>query len=241
MTQIQLKSTIDVEYVQHIGSDDMCAHAAWVSSKGARDSFKDAPNVQHRDKVLTALVTKRHGAPFECGGLTIRVHAPIKVWREWHRHRIGWSYNEESGRYKQLDPIFYVPPPDRPLIEAPDFKPMNPVFVPAAKEQYDVIVRLLAFGYEHAYAQYEDLLRWHVDKGVARDVLGVGIYSTCYCTCNPRSIMHFLELRTMKEAAKRPSKPLWEIAKAAEQLESIFAHLWPKTYELWNANGRMAP
>jgi thymidylate synthase (FAD) len=52
----------------------------------------------------------RHGTPFEHNAFTFFVKAPIAVFREWHRHRIGFSYNEESGRYKQLEPEFYIPP-----------------------------------------------------------------------------------------------------------------------------------
>jgi thymidylate synthase (FAD) len=44
------------------------------------------------------------------------IEAPIFVWREFMRHRIA-SYNEESGRYKQLDPVFYIPNEDRRLVQ----------------------------------------------------------------------------------------------------------------------------
>ena len=46
---------------------------------------------------------ERHGTPFEHSIFTFYVKAPIFVWREHMRHRIA-SYNEESGRYRQLDP-----------------------------------------------------------------------------------------------------------------------------------------
>src|SRR5436309_900808 len=105
-TELQLTSEISVEYIQHVGSDAMIAAAARVSVHGINskenDSEKDAGLINY-------LMSSRHGTPFEHGSLTVRVHAPIKVWREWHRHRIGWSYNEESGRYKNLDPVFYIP------------------------------------------------------------------------------------------------------------------------------------
>lgn len=56
-----------------------------------------------------------------------------------------------------------------------------------------------------------------------------------------RSLMHFLELRTREDKAKRPSRPLWEIDNAARQLEAIFAQHWPVTHRLWNEFGRAAP
>jgi thymidylate synthase ThyX len=40
--------------------------------------------------------------------MTFYVRAPIFVFREFMRHRT-FSYNEESGRYRELAPEFYVP------------------------------------------------------------------------------------------------------------------------------------
>ncbi len=239
MAEIRYTSEITVEEIQQMGGDEMIAHAAMVSTKG----MKSGEDVS-REKVeglLKFLMSSRHGTPFECGSLTVRVHAPIKVWREFHRHRIGWSYSEESGRYRDLDPLFYIPPRHRPLIRPEGFKSARPTFDLATDEEYEKIVECLKFGYQAAYLQYEYMLGMQVDRGLARDVLGVGIYSACYCTANPRSILHFLELRTNHPEAKRPSKPLWEIEQAANKLEEIFAMHWPITYAAWVQCGRMAP
>lgn len=224
-----------------MGDDAMIAHAAMVSTRGVVDLKHQSISADKAEALLRYLMKNRHGTPFEHGYLTVRVHAPIKVWREWHRHRVGWSYNEESGRYKQLDPIFYIPPCDRLMIRPDGFKSSRPAFDGATEEEYAKILLLLETGYTVAYESYEGMLRIGVDRGLARDVLGVGIYSACYCSANPRSIMHFLELRTNRPDARRPSKPLYEIAVAAEKLEEIFAKRWPITWRLWNANGRTAP
>ncbi len=238
MAELIFKSDIDVEHVAHMGNDQMIANAAWVSTKGMRETPSDPAKVKG---LLKFLMQKRHGTPFECSSLCVRVHAPIKVWREWHRHRVGWSYNEESGRYKALDPIFWIPPRERPMIRPEGFKSSRPAFDFATDEEYEQTVEDLTRAYQVCYGSYEDMLENQVDRGLARDVLGVGIFSACYCTANPRSIMHFLELRTKRADAKRPSDPLWEIAYAANKLEVIFAEHWPLTHRLWNENGRQAP
>jgi thymidylate synthase (FAD) len=241
-TEIQLTSEITVEEIQQVGNDEMLAKAAWVSTGKDRVAPDGKPiTVEKVMGVLGYLMKNRHGTPFEHGSLTVRVHAPIKVWREWHRHRVGWSYNEESGRYKQLDPVFYIPLQVRPMIRPEGFKSSRPTFDWAADSEYEQVVALLKAGYEEAYRCYEALLELRVDRGLARDVLGVGIYSACYCTANPRSLMHFLELRTRRPNATRPSKPLDEIEMAADKLEAIFAAHWPITYKVWNDNGRVAP
>jgi thymidylate synthase (FAD) len=235
--EIRLTSEITVEEVQSVGDDAMIVYAARVSTRKDRQLLKDGEAAG----LLRFLMGARHGTPFEHGSLTVRVHAPIKVWREWHRHRVGWSYNEESGRYKQLEPVFYLPPPHRPMMRPEGFRSSRPSFDVATADEYYQITETLIGGYAEAYGRYEALLGLGVDRGLARDVLGVGIYSACYCTANPRSILHFLELRTNRPDARRPSKPLWEIEQAALKLEAIFARRWPVTYSAWLDNGRCAP
>jgi thymidylate synthase (FAD) len=80
-----------------------------------------------------------------------------------------------------------------------------------------------------------------VDPGLARDCLPVGIYSSCWVTCNPRSLMAFLSLRTHNTDAKFISYPLHEIEVAAEVCEKIFSEHWPLTYKAFCENGRVGP
>lgn len=238
MAEIKFSSDIEVKYIGHTGSDCRIVEAMLVSSHGLDAEKKSKESLEKR---IDFLMKNRHGTPFEHGSLTVFVHAPIKVFREWHRHRVPWSYSEESGRYKQLEPLFYIPPKDRPMMRGEGFKSAKPSFSVASEEQYENIVAYLQDSYEYSYRQYEYLLAIGLDRGLARDVLGVGIYSSCFCTANPRGIMHFLELRTNHADAVRPSKPLYEIAVAADQLEMIFSRHWPITYASWVKYGRMAP
>lgn len=46
------------------------------------------------EKLLRYLYENKHSTPFEMAGLTIEVQAPIFVFREWHRHRVPFGYNE---------------------------------------------------------------------------------------------------------------------------------------------------
>jgi thymidylate synthase (FAD) len=78
----------------------------------------------------------RHGSPFEHSVFTFFVKAPIFMWREHFRHRMA-SYNEESGRYKVLEPEFYVPGPERKLIQVG--KPGAYEFVDGTPEQFDLV------------------------------------------------------------------------------------------------------
>lgn len=241
MTALTFTSEISVDEIRVMGDDALIAHAAMVSTRGISGDGKISVGEQKIEAMINFLMEKRHGTPFEHSSMTVRVHGPIKIWREWHRHRVGWSYNEESGRYKQLDPVFYIPTQSRKMIRPEGFKSSRPEFDFATDEEYADIIADLKDGYHYAYAKYERMLARGCDRGLARDVLGVGIYSACYCTANPRSIMHFLELRTSDPTAKRPSSPLYEIEVAARKLEDLFARRWPITYAAWTRHGRCAP
>ncbi len=95
--------------------------------------------------------------------------------------------------------------------------------------------------YRQAYAAYQAMLAEGVAREVARAVLPVGLFSSMYATCNARSLMHFLSLRTKDERAKVPSFPQREIEMVAEKMELEWAALMPLTHAAFNEHGRVAP
>lgn len=234
------KSDFDIETIQQMGTDNMLARAAWVSTgKDVGD-----PRTEKVVGLLSFLMKNRHGTPFEHGSLTVRINMPIFLWREWHRHRVGFSYNEESARYKPLDPVFYQPGEERAKhsMKPEGFKPSKPGFrglLPNDRQDCDN--RDLRAAYGFAYNLYLERLRVGIDNGLARVCLPVGIYSACYVTANPRSIMHFLSLRVDDPDAHFETHPQWEMDQIARKYEDIFAFYWPITHQLWVENGRVAP
>jgi thymidylate synthase (FAD) len=170
--------------------------------------------------------------------MTFYVQAPIFVFREFMRHRIA-SYNEESGRYRELRPVFYVPGPERKLVQ--EGKPGRYVFVEGSAEQHDVVVEATRRACATAYAAYREMLDAGVAREVARGVLPVATYSSMYVTMNARSLMNFLSLRTKREGSHFPSYPQREIEMVAEQMEAEWAQLMPVTHAAFEANGRVAP
>lgn len=238
---ITLKSEITVTPIQSMGGDYMVVAAARVSTNGADAlAMADPAKAEECAGLINYLVKHRHGTPFEHSAMTFFVNAPIFVWREWHRHRIGFSYNEESARYKTLDPVFYVAPQERPSGKVEGWKPGRPKFNhdPVLNERVnDRNAKVYGF----AYATYLENLEDGADPGFARDCLPVGIFSSCWVTCNPRSLMAFLSLRTHEPDAAQVSYPLYEIEVAARAAEQILAEGWPLTYAAFLANGRVAP
>jgi thymidylate synthase (FAD) len=237
--EIQFRSDVTVDLVRHQAADSDVIWAARVSTAGEQSLEALTADPERSEGLIRYLMTGRHGTPFEHNSMTYFVQAPIFVFREFMRHRIGWSYNEESGRYRQLAPVFYVPGEQRALVQTG--KTGHYIFVDGTPEQHEVVRDATMSACKSAYKAYERMLEAGVAREVARGVLPVSTYSSMYATCNARSLMSFLSLRVKDESAKFPSFPQREIEMVAEQMEAEFARLMPLTYKAFVDNGRVSP
>ena len=236
MMEIRFRSDVSVTLVQSVGDDAGVCRAARVSTLGAA-----AAGTAEAAGLIRYLMKHRHGTPFEHGLMTFLVEAPIFVFREWHRHRVGWSFSETSGRYRELEPVFWVPPRGRKVAPAPGYKASRPVFVEGDERQHEMIRSACRAAYDEAWNSYRAMVEDGTALEVARCVLPAAVYSSMYATCNPRSLMHFLSLRTHEPAAARVSYPQAEIEECARLMEAAFARLYPLTHAAWNEFGRQAP
>lgn len=231
------RSDVDVQLVKHSASDSDVAFAARVSTLGERSLPTENEDAKLAG-LINFLMRERHGSPFEHSVFTFYVRAPIFVWREHMRHRIA-SYNEESGRYRELEPEFYVPDSSRKLVQTG--KPGAYVFVEGTSEQHAYTVVKYIDTCKSAYNNYKELLDIGVAREVARGVLPVTIYSSAYVTINARSLMNFLSLRRAVEGSHFPSYPQREIEMVAEKYEKAFEELMPLTHAAFTQNGRVSP
>ena len=239
MSDVQFRSDVTVELVRSTANDRDVLFAARVSTQGEQSLEGNADEATDRDKgLINYLMRDRHGSPFEHNSMTFYVQAPIFVFREFMRHRIA-SYNEESGRYRELRPVFYVPSADRNLVQVG--KTGSYEFTPGTPEQTQLVDTEVRAVCTEAYASYQRMLDAGVAREVARMVLPVTIYSSMYVTMNARSLMNFLSLRTMREGTHFPSFPQREIEMVAEKMEQFWVDLMPMTSASFNANGRVAP
>lgn len=206
-----------VELVKHTASDTDVARAAWVSNYGEDAREKEAGRI---DGLINFLYRERHMSPFEHGSFTFFVDTPIFVAREFMRHRT-WSYNETSGRYKELEPRFYVPGMSRPLIQSGKVGSYR--FEAGTHDQWAHVDGSTKSAYTEAWDQYQSMLKSGVAREVARNVLPVGIMTQFYATANPRNVMQFLTLR-------QDSNALYEIRLVAMEIERAFKQAMPLTY-----------
>jgi len=228
---VVLDSALDVDVVDWAGSDPGIALAAQVSTGSTSED--GVP------ELLDYLLRNRHGSPFEHAMVQFRISAPVFVWREFMRHRVGVSYNEQSGRYREMKPRFYLPPGGRDLEQVGrpadyELRPGSTSLGRLVQEDFFVVCAL-------AWTAYQHMLVGGAAKEVARMVLPLNVYSTAHVTMNPRSLMHFLSLRTLSDDAAFPSRPMVEIPQVAYHMEAAFAALFPGTYAAFVKHGRVAP
>lgn len=238
MSEAIFRSDMSVDLVKHSASDADVIWAARVSTAGEQSLDEINKDPAKSAGLINYLARERHGSPFEHTSMTFFISAPIFVFREFMRHRIA-SYNEESGRYRELQPVFYVPAPERKLVQIG--KTGSYEFIDGTQEQYNITVSSMKESYVFAYEKYQKMLEAGVAREVARAVLPVGLYSSMYVTMNARALMNFLSLRTSREGSHFPSYPQREIEMVAEKMEEVFARLMPLTHGAFEKSGRIAP
>lgn len=234
---VTVSSDITVDLVSSEASDDRVVKAARVSTVGDASEVENK-GADYRSGLINYLMKDRHGSPFEHTHMTFLVKAPIFTVRHLMRHRT-WSFNEESARYREIDPEFYVPDRDRKLIQTG--KPGKYEYRSAAGHVHDTVEREAVEVFSRSYRAYRNLLRSGVSREIARIVLPVSTYSSVYATCNARALMHFLSLRTSHSDSAYASYPQAEIESVATQMEAVFQRLMPLTHAAFAAYRRVSP
>jgi thymidylate synthase (FAD) len=217
---MKFRSDIVVDLIDFMGGDQKVVQAARVSTKGAESVHA----LEGGTGLIKYLMREGHLVPFEHSVFTFYVNAPIFVTRQLLKHRIS-SISEESGRYRELDGEFYVPPSDRPLVQVG--KTGDYVFTDAEEWQEAMVSSAILEGSEAAWGQYLRMLSGGVAKEVARMVLPVNLYSSLYITINAVSLMNIIRLRTMRFG----SHPQFEIALLGEAMYAEFRNKMPVSAE----------
>ncbi len=208
-------SVLDKGFVRlegHIGNDHSVVRAARVSYGSTARTPEDDK------KLIRFMLEHEHGTPFEHNMFTFHVKAPIFVFRQWHRTRIGISYNELSARYSEMKDEFYVPK----IWRAQDTK--NKQGSVAAELQHHQLEAECWQASAAAMKSYRWLLANGAAREMARMVLPVNLYSEMYFTCNARSLMAFMKLRSEQHAQ-------WEMRQYSNALWKLFAAAMPWTAE----------
>lgn len=183
------------------------------------------------EKLLRYLWENKHSTPFEMAGLTIEVKAPIMVFREWHRHRVPFGYNEMSARYVPLPDENYCPTVER-IVTGAQSAGKNKQAQATTRDlisegRAQAWLEELADVYAHAQRVYERGLELGVPKELARLPVPVGRYSRMRATANLRGWLAFMALRSAPTAQ-------YEIRVYSDAVGEIIADRFPRTWELFS-------
>src|SRR6476469_1451897 len=93
---VQFRDDVTVELIKHSASDSDVLWAARVSTAGEQSLEEITKDPERSKGLINFLMRDRHGSPFEHNSMTFFISAPIFVFREFHRHRVGWCLAGDS-------------------------------------------------------------------------------------------------------------------------------------------------
>ena len=204
---------MNVDYIDHMGSDDRVVDAARVSMHKEASQF--SPEKNH--KLIAYLAKHGHWTPFAHCQITMRVKAPIFVARQLVKHQIGLTWNEVSRRYVDDAPEFWWP--DAWRLRAENVKQ-------GSSEETIPVSRADTFGVEQrTLGLYNDLLRAGVAPEMARIVLPLNVYTEWYWTGSLMAFARVCKQRLDPHAQK-------ETRAIAQMISDICADKFPVSWEV---------
>jgi thymidylate synthase (FAD) len=210
---VKFTDTVSVKLVEFWGSDERIIESARMSTSGA---FRGWPE---DEKLLRYLWKNKHYSPFEMCGATLEIECPIYCARQIYTHRT-FSRNERSARYTVVPSVFYVPPAFH--AQGTSNKQCSGELLEDQGEPRAAYVASCEMSYE----TYCALLKAGVSREEARGVLPLTTMTKFRMSGNLRNWLHFLSLRTKKNAQL-------EVRLTADTACDIFKELFPRTMKLW--------
>jgi thymidylate synthase (FAD) len=208
---------MQVTYLDHMGTDLSVVNAARVSFGKRVTKFGD-----NDAGLLNFLAKNKHESPFAHTSVQFHFKAPIFVARQLAKHQIGFSWNEISGRYVELEEFWE--PKSQWRKAAPSVKQgssselVMSCDAEQARDKYDRLIQL-------ALETYMDLIGLGVCKEQARAVLPVGTLTQWVWTGSLLAWARVWHLRTKKDAQQ-------ETRDVVKQLDPTLTKLFPEAWKV---------
>ena len=223
MSEVTYKSDMDVEALEIFGDEQMIIRSARVSTKGTEASKEEA------EGLLRYLWKNRHTTPFEYPEIHFRITAPKFTTIQILKHRIS-TINEESMRYREMPPVFYVPADDRKVKQVGKHGNYEFVFdqpaLDAAQESHKYVADV-------CWGEYQYQLKQGVSRETARGVLPLSLYSSMIVKMNLRGWLNFISLRSQDYGSHGQE----EIAQVANQIREVLRESFPTVMDAFE-NGK---
>jgi thymidylate synthase (FAD) len=208
---------MQVEYIDHMGSDASVVRAARVSFAEDSAEFDEAKD----RKLIRYLSVHSHWTPFAHTSITLRMTAPVPIRTQCFKHKVGFSENEESRRYISNTPEFFVPEQFRMKPEG-SVKQGSGVDMPVIGNRYwHSSFRTV---YAMCLASYETALAGGMCPEQARLLLPQGMEVSWYWTGSLAAYSRFCKQRLDPHAQK-------EIQELAQEVSDIIEPLFPESWK----------
>lgn len=182
--------------------------------------------------LLKYLWENHHATPFEMGGITIEIQAPIETFRQWQRSRTQ-SYNEMSARYVPLPDFNYLPTAERLLVNSTTNKQAGTA--KGAAQLTEAAAHVFRQRLAKIYQDAETLYQWALSEGVPKELarlhIPVGRYSRMRASANLRNWLGFMTLRS--DVVPSGKHAQWEIRQFANAVADVVKKRFPRTYDLF--------
>jgi len=206
--------TMQVEYVDHMGDDLAVVNAARVSFSKESNEFSD------KDAgLISYLARHNHWTPFGHCIIKLRETIPIFVARQRFKHTVGFVYNEESRRYVDDEPSFFMPEVWRKRAENKKQGSLDEPVDNQVETQRSVFQVMV-----ECNELYLELLGRGVAPEQARMVLPQSMYTSYIVTGSLAAFARAYKLRSDPHAQK-------EIQGLADQWNTIIEPLFPVSWK----------
>ena len=201
---------MDVNYIDHMGTDLTVCNAARVSFDKHHDLLTSGD-----EKLIGYLAKHDHWTPFSHCTATFRIKAPIFVARQLFKHKVGLTENEISRRYVDNEPEFYMPEVWRGKAKN---KKQGSSGILSDNEYIGEAVKSI---YERAATMYNSLItKAGVAPEQARMVLPQGMFTEWFWTGSMSAWARICKLR-ISDDAQVESKGI------AKMIDKECVKLWP--------------
>lgn len=234
------RSDMKAVLMDSMGGEGSIVRRARVSTEGEGSIVIPTHILEGSDLgLLRWLYKHKHGTPFEGPEFEWYFEVPIFVSRQIVKHRLS-SINEESGRYRKMEGVFYVVPEEgRDIVQIGKTGDYN--FAPGRPDQLEALRWVQQSQAESAWENYQKLIGFGISKEVARMHLPVSLYSSMYFKVNLRSLLNFVALRKdWGPDATHPSKAQHEIALLTDQIVPVIQEKLPNVWDLFVESGYQA-
>lgn len=209
-----IKTTTQVEYVDHFGDDNSVVNAARVSFNKEASLYSTEQNM----KLIRYLAEHNHKSCFNHAFVSFRVKAPIFVARQLVKHEyLPW--NETSRRYVDDTPEFFKLEwryrPDKSIKQG-----SGDIVSTEDQDKADAIFWSLA---EHSLKAYNDLLALNIAPEQARAAL---LLDTCTEWVWSGSLFAFAKMCNLRLDSHTQKEATEVASQISDKMQELFPVSW---------------